>query len=285
MNRTGASREPTRSKGAKPARGVFGSKGAAAPATGKAEGASARSPKRLTPPKKNGFHDDEIELISARPSRAERADAEERMRRIDEVCAAWAAIIAERMAADQQFAELYEAYRTRSRDLRGLFAWDALHAAEAQLALINSALARFIGEDGRADPRAILADLRWEQRKLAAVYAINAFLAVLNQMSPRKARWLNLEEFDPRIAVLSLAHQTLGYALGCLRLPDPGDLTDKILAASQHESVWEVGEDDGGRAFRAARAAAWFFQQVGASELTTAEEVLTLYTTRARARS
>jgi hypothetical protein len=145
------------------------------------------------------------------------------MRRIDDVCAAWAAIVAERMAADQQFTDLYEAYRTRSADLRGLFAWDALHAAEAHLALVNSALARHIGDDGRADPRAILADLRWEQRKLAAVYSVNAFLAVLNQMSPHKAKWANLEEFDPRIAVLSLAHQTLGYALECLRLADPGD--------------------------------------------------------------
>lgn len=208
------------------------------------------------------------------------------MRRIDDVCAAWAAIVAERMAADQQFAELYEAYRTRSTDLRGLFAWDALHAAEAHLALVNSALARHIGDDGRADPRAILADLRWEQRKLAAVYAVNAFLAVLNQMSPRKARWANLEEFDPRIAVLSLAHQTLGYALGCLRIDDPGDLTEKILGATQQEPVWESKLDSDESKLRGACvAAAGFFRSVGAEELTTGEEILALYVTRARARS
>ena len=223
--------------------------------------------------------------VSARPSRAERASADERMRRIDDVCAAWAAIVAERMAADQQFAELYEAYRTRSTDLRGLFAWDALHAAEAHLTIVNSALARHIGDDGRADPRAILADLRWEQRKLAAVYAVNAFLAVLNQMSPRKAKWANLEEFDPRIAVLSLAHQTLGYALECLRIEDPGDLTEKILAASQKEPVWEEKHDsEEANLASACQAAAAFFRGVGATELTMAEEILSLYLTRAKAR-
>ena len=84
----------------------------------------------------------DVAIVSARPSRAERASADERMRRIDEVCAAWAAIVAERMAADQQFTELYVAYRTRSSDVRGLFAWDALSAAEAHLSIVNSALAR-----------------------------------------------------------------------------------------------------------------------------------------------
>lgn len=208
------------------------------------------------------------------------------MRRIDDVCSAWAAIVAERMAADQQFAELYEAYRTRSNDLRGLFAWDALHAAEAHLSIVNAALARHIGEDGRADPRAILADLRWEQRKLAAVYAVNAFLAVLNQMSPHKPKWVHFEEFDPRIAVLSLAHQTLGYALEALRIQAPGDLTEKILAAAQHESVWEVRHDtDEARLRSACAAAAWFFRAVGSSELTAPEEVLALYVARARSRS
>lgn len=225
-------------------------------------------------------------MVSARPSRAERASADERMRRIDEVCAAWAAIVAERMAADQQFAELYEAYRNRSTDLRGLFAWDALHAAEAHLTLLNGALARHIGDDGRADPRAILADLRWEQRKLAAVYAVNAFLAVLNQMSSRKAKWLNFEEFDPRIAVLSLAHQTLGYALDSLRVSYDGDLTEKILAATQQEHVWATQHDtDEARVIGACAAAAWFFRSIDAGELTTGEEVLALYLTRARSRA
>jgi hypothetical protein len=207
------------------------------------------------------------------------------MRRIDDVCAAWAAIVAERMAADQQFAELYEAYRNRASDVRGLFAWDALHAAEAHLSLVNAALARHIGDDGRADPRAILADLRWEQRKLAAVYAVNAFLAVLNQMSPRKAKWANFEEFDPRIAVLSLAHQTVGYALQALRVEEPGDLTEKILAAAQADAVWESKHDrDELKLHAACAASAAFFRSVGATELTTAEEVLSLYVARARSR-
>lgn len=228
----------------------------------------------------------EIAPIKARPTRAERANADERIRRVDEVCAAWAAIVAERMAADQQFAELYEAYENRSSDLRGLFAWDALYAAEAQLQLVNAALARHVGEDGRADPRAILADLRWEQRKLAAVYAVNAFLAVLNQMSTRKPKWVALEEFDPRIAVLSLAHQTLGYAMASLRMPEPGDLTERILAATQHEDVWgEQHDSDESKLASACAAAASFFRSVGASELTTGEEILALYVTRARGRA
>lgn len=227
----------------------------------------------------------EVAAVNARPSRAERASADERMRRIDDVCAAWAAIVAERMAADQQFAELYEAFRTRSSDVRGLFAWDALHAAEAHLSIVNAALARHISDDGRADPRAILADLRWEQRKLAAVYAVNAFLAVLNQMSPRRAKWANLQEFDPRIAVLSLAHQTLGYALESLRVPEPGDLTERILAASQNEHVWvDKHDSEENQLSGACIAGAAFFRSLGASELTTAEEIHALYMTRARTR-
>ena len=227
----------------------------------------------------------EVAAVNARPSRAERASADERMRRIDDVCAAWAAIVAERMAADQQFAELYEAFRTRSSDVRGLFAWDALHAAEAHLSIVNAALARHIRDDGRADPRAILADLRWEQRKLAAVYAVNAFLAVLNQMSPRRAKWANLQEFDPRIAVLSLAHQTLGYALESLRVPEPGDLTERILAASQNENVWvDKHDSEENQLSGACIAGAAFFRSLGASELTTAEEIHALYMTRARTR-
>ncbi len=105
-------------------------------------------------------------------------------------------------------------------------------------------------------------------------------------MSPRKAKWANLEEFDPRIAVLSLAHQTLGYALESLRISDPGDLTEKILAASQQEPVWESKHDSEEIKLRAAcAAAAAFFRGIGTEELTTAEEILALYVTRARARS
>lgn len=287
MNRPGASEQATRKGRGQATAGARAAKtaGARAPKTAP-QTAKVSKPKPPSRDRANGHAHEDVIAVSARPSRAERASSEERMRRIDDVCAAWAAIVAERMAADQQFAELYEAYRTRSTDLRGLFAWDALHAAEAHLALVNAALARHIGDDGRADPRAILADLRWEQRKLAAVYAVNAFLAVLNQMSPRKAKWAtNLEEFDPRIAVLSLAHQTLGYALECLRVVDPGDLTEKILAASQQESVWEAKRDNDEQTLAAACvAAAWFFRQVGATELTTAEEILALYATRARSR-
>lgn len=224
-------------------------------------------------------------LVAARPSRAERSVAEERARRVDDVCAAWAAIVAERMAADQAFAESYELYHGRSPDLRSLFAWDALHHAEAHLALVNSTIARHLSDDGRADPRRILADLRWERRKLAAVYAVNAFVAVLNQMGPTKAKWLEMQEFDPRIAVLALAHQTLHYALESLRVQAPSDLTEAILKSSQDESVWAVQHrDELTRLASAASAAAVFFRQVGATELVTAEEVASLYATRARAR-
>ena len=236
--------------------------------------------------KTNGHAHDDVAPIPARLSRAERAVADDRQRRIDEVCAAWAAIVAERMAADQQFAELYEAYGNRSTDLRGLFAWDALHAAEAHLSLVNSAIARHLSDDGRGDPRAILADLRWEQRKLAAVYAVNAFVAVLNQMSPQKAKWIQMEEFDPRIAVLSLAHQTLGYALDALRVESPGDLTEHILKASLDQTVWAVEpENDPHRLNAAAYAAAAFFRSIDASELVTAEEIGSLYVTRAKSRA
>ncbi len=233
----------------------------------------------------NGHHSD-VEPIPARPSRAERSEADQRQRRIDEVCAAWAAIVAERTAADEQFAEHYEAYSNRTTDLRGLFAWDALHAAEARLSLVNGSIARHLSEDGRGDPRAILADLRWEQRKIAAVYAVNAFVGVLNQMSSQKAKWLNMEEFDPRIAVLSLAHQTLGYALDALRIEAPGDLTDHILRASQDQTVWAIEpERDPHRLNAASYAAAAFFRAIDSSELVTAEEIGSLYVTRAKSRS
>ena len=229
--------------------------------------------------------DANISPTPARPSRAERVVADERSRRIDEVCAAWAAIVAERMAADQQFADLYEVMGSRTSDLRGLFAWDALHAAEAHLSLVNTCIARHLSDDGRGDPRAILAELRWEQRKLAAVYAVNAFAAVLNQMSPTKPKWVSMQEFDPRIVVLSLAHQTLGYALEALRCEAPGDLTDHILKASQDQRVWAIEpEGDAHRLNAAAYAAAAFFRAIGATDLSTAEEIGALYSTRAQAR-
>lgn len=228
---------------------------------------------------------DADDLVAARPSRAERSVAEDRARRVDEVCAAWAAIVAERMAADQAFAELYEQYRGRSGDLRSLFSWDALHHAEAHLALVNATIARHLSDDGRADPRVILADLRWERRKIAAVYAVNAFVAVLNQMGPTKAKWLEMQEFDPRIAVLALAHQTLHYALESLRVEAPNDITESILRASQDESVWAVQHrSEVTKLASAASAAAVFFRLVGATELVTAEEVASLYATRARTR-
>lgn len=249
---------------------------------------TAKAPKPKAPAKARNGRDDELDfdaLVAARPTRAERSVADERSRRVDEVCAAWAAIVAERMAADQAFAELYEHFRGRSGDLRSLFAWDALHHAEAHLALVNNTIARHVSDDGRADPRVILADLRWERRKVAAVYAINAFVAVLNQMGPTKAKWLEMQEFDPKIAVLALAHQTLHYALESIRVEAPADLTEAILRAAQDESAWAVQHrNDLTRLASAAAASAVFFRLVGANELVTAEEVASLYATRARKR-
>jgi hypothetical protein len=240
---------------------------------------------RKAQPKTNGHAHADVEPVDARPSRAERADSDGRLRRIDEVCAAWAAIVGERMAADQQFADQFEAYGKRTNDLRGLFAWDALHAAEAHLSVVNASIARHLSDDGRGDPRAILADLRWEQRKLAAVYAVNAFVAVLNQMSSQKPKWLAMEEFDPRIAVLSLAHQTIGYALDALGIEAPGDLTDAILKASQDQTVWAIEpERDPHKLNAASYAAAAFFRAIDSSELVTAEEIGSLYVTRAKSR-
>lgn len=218
--------------------------------------------------------------VKARPSRSERAIAEARAREIDEVCAAWAAIVAERMAADQAFAEAFEQYQKRPRDLRGLFVWDALHAAESHLALVNAVLARHL--DGRrADPFEVLADLRAEQRRMAVVYAVNAFLAVLNQMSPNKPRWLPFEDFDPRMAVLALAHQSLVYALEAARVPAPPDLTEHILQAAQDESVWTGAREAPDRTLAACAAAAAFFRALGADGLGSVDEIVALYETRA----
>ena len=110
-------------------------------------------------------------------------------------------------------------------------------------------------------------------------------VVLLNQMGPTKAKWLEMQEFDPKIAVLALAHQTLHYALESLRVEAPADITESILRASQDESAWAVQHrSEVTRLASAAAASAVFFRLVGASELVTAEEVASLYATRARAR-
>lgn len=229
----------------------------------------------------------------AHSTRAEREFAQKRQQDVDEACAAWAAIVAERMAADQEFADLVEQYATRPSDLRGLFLWDALHAAESNLTLVNGVIARHLGSDRRADPIAILGELRTEQRKHAATYAVNAYLAVLDQMSPAKPKWVGMTgEFDQKIAVLALAHQTLGYALAAARISPPqGDLTDHILRAAQDETVWAFRRGpDGDRFLASCSAAAAFFRAIGELDpqssmdgLTTLDDIVMLYTERARA--
>jgi len=68
-------------------------------------------------------------------------------------------------------------------------------------------------------------------------------------------------------------------------LEAPADLTEAILRASQDESAWAVQHrNDVTRLASAASAAAVFFRLVGATELVTAEEVASLYATRARKR-
>lgn len=223
--------------------------------------------------------------VAACPTRSARAEADARLAEIDAVCAAWADIVAERMAADQSFAELVEQARHASRDLRGLFLWDAMHAAEAHVALINDVLARHI-RDRKADPIAILEDLRARKLRVAAVYAVNAFLAVLNQMKHEKPKWVAFDDLDPRFAVLALAHQTLGYALEAARIEAPPDLTEQILTATQDDAVWvwrrmpEPGTDT----LAACAAAAAFFRALGANVLTGTDEVAALYAEHARAR-
>ncbi len=262
-----------------------GAKTAPRGAARKAESRKGAKNGRAAIPPPNGAHGLPIVPVKARPSRAERAFAEERQREIDDVCSAWAAIVAERMAADQDFAEIVERYGDGPTDLRGLFLWDALQAAESHLAVVNGVIARNLGSDRRADPFAILAELRLEQRRLASVYGVNAFLAVLNQMSPNKPKWVGLSaEIDERIAVLSLAHQTLGYALETARVSAPdADLTDRILRAAQHEAVWALRRA-GDTGLAACAAAAAFFSELQVDGLGTTEEVASLYTERARAR-
>lgn len=268
---------------------------ATAPKNGAANGAKdaaslrAAAPARPTiPPPSNVVE----AKAKAHSTKAERAFAQARQQEVDDTCAAWAAIVAERMAADQDFAQLVEEYASRPGDLRGLFLWDALHAAESNLTLVNGVIARHLGSDRRADPMAILGDLRLEQRKQAATYAVNAYLAVLDQMSPAKPKWVGMTgEFDQKIAVLALAHQTMGYALAAARIATPeGDLTDHILHAAQDETVWAFRRGpDGDRLFASCAAAAAFFRTVAAldkgssaSGLDTLEDIVELYVERAR---
>jgi hypothetical protein len=262
------SHPPTKVAPAKAKAAALGSK--AAPAKAKAPDPE-NGPKRLVP-------------IEALPSRHERVLAESLGHQIDDVCSAWAAIIAERMAADQVFAETYELYQNRPRDLRGLFLWDALHAAEAHVNLLNTVIARHLSGN-RADPFAILGELRHEQRRSAAVYGVNAFLAVLNQMSPNKPKWLSTTDLDPRMAVLAMAHQTLEYALEAARVEAPADLTEEILRAAQDESVWSGARDAGDRTLAACAAAASFFRALGIQDLASVNEVASLYETRVRSRA
>lgn len=269
--------------GAKSAHGANGANGAKAKRAarnGRAEIAAPVAAVDIAVAEDSG---ERLVPVKARPSRSEREYAEQRAQEIDDVCAAWAAIVAERMAADQVFAETYEQFQTRPRDLRGLFLWDQLHAAESHVALVNAVIAKHL-EGRRADPFAILTELRTAQRKLAVVYAVNAFLAVLNQMSPAKPKWISIEALDPRMAVLALAHQTLEYALESARIEAPADLTEQILAAAQHESVWTGARDASDRTLAACAAAAAFFRSLGAQDLGAIDEIVTLYETHAKGR-
>ncbi len=222
---------------------------------------------------------DRLAPVKARPSRSQRSGDAARVAEIDAVCNAWADIVAERVAADQTFADLVEQYNMQPpRDLRGLILWDALQAAEAHVSLITSVLAEHL--DGRVgDPLTILTDLRSRQRRIAAVYAVNSFLAVLNQMSAEKPKWLNMEFVDARFAVLALAHQTLIYALDAARVDSPPDLTEQIIEATQDPAVWvwrrmpEKGTDT----LAACAATAAFFRSLGASVMTSTDEVAELY--------
>lgn len=223
--------------------------------------------------------------VRARPSRLQRNDERGRLAEIDQTCNAWADIVAERMSADQTFADLVEQYHMQPpRDLRGLILWDALQAAEAHVALITDVLARHL--DGRrGDPVEILEELRARQKRIAAVYAVNAFLAVLNQMSHEKPRWLSMDFLDPRFAVLALAHQTLGYAIEAARISAPPDLTEQIIEATQDPAVWvwrrmpEPGTDT----LAACAAAAAFFRSLDADVMTSTDEVAGLYAEHNRA--
>ena len=193
---------------------------------------------------------------------------------------AWGAIVVERIAADQDFAVSFERYSSAPRDLRAVFAWDEVLSAEAHLSLVNGIIAKHSDDAGRADPFAILRDLHEERRRLAAVYAVNAFRAVLGQMSPRKARWREMEggDFDERIAVLALAHQALAKALEIARVPAPTDLTEPTLDAAQDRAVWAVRRSGPeGLVLAALQAASVFFARLGAETFADAREIGRLY--------
>jgi hypothetical protein len=199
---------------------------------------------------------------------------------VDRVTAAWGAIVVERIGADQDFAEAFERYRGAPKDIRAVFAWDEVLSAEAHLSLVNGIIARHLEPSGRGDPFAILQELRDERRRLAAVYAVNAFRAVLGQMSRRKPRWRSMQggDFDERIAVLALAHQALAKALETARVPSPGDLTEPLLAAAQDPRVWEVRDSrSDGLLLAATRAAEAFFERIGDRTFADADEIGRLY--------
>lgn len=241
--------------------------------------ASKKRSRKKAAPQKNGSEAprDRLEPVKAR-SRGQRFDAD-RVAEIDAACSAWADIVAERMSADQTFADLVEQYNMQPpRDLRGLILWDALQAAEQHVALITGVLDEHLtGRKG--DPVLILDELRSRQRRIAAVYAVNAFLAVLNQMNPDKPKWLSMDFVDARFAVLALAHQTLLYALDAARVDSPPDLTEQIIEATQDPAVWvwrrmpEKGTDT----LAACAAAAAFFRSLEAEVMTSTDEVAELY--------
>ena len=223
--------------------------------------------------------------VEVRRSREDKAWAEARLTEIDQVMSAWGDILALRMVADQTFSEIVEQLEIgRPRDLRGLFLWEALHAAESHIALITEVIATHLS-DRRADPVAILEDLRARRTQVAAVYAVNAFLAVLNQMKPTKPKWVQMSEVDPRFAVLALAHQTLRYASEALQVEIPTDFTDQILVATQDDAVWvwrrmpEPGTDT----LAACAAAAAFFRVLDSTSLITTDELAAHYAAHGRA--
>lgn len=274
----GRSATRTPARGAAASRGVATERAGAKTTKGRGPVMETRGPASAPRP---------LMPVAARATRTTRTKNESRLEEIDLTCAAWADIVAERMSADQTFADLVEQLgHFQARDLRGLFLWDALQAAESHVALINDVLAAHI-RDRRADPLAILADLRARQLRVAAVYAVNAFLAVLNQMKPQKPKWLSMEDLDPRFAVLALAHQTLGYALEALRVDAPADVTEHILSATQDEAVWVWRRmpEPGTETLAACAAAAAFFRALGADRMTTTDEVAALYGEHAQQRA
>ncbi|MGE0787323.1 MAG: hypothetical protein AB7S26_16745 [Sandaracinaceae bacterium] len=231
---------------------------------------------------------DRLAPVKARPGRDQRASGDaDRVAEIDRTLGAWADIVAERVSADKTFADLVEQYNMQpSRDLRGLILWDALQAAEAHASLITHVLDEHLtGRSG--DPVIILHEIRVRQRRIAAVYAVNAFLAVLNQMSQDKPKWLSMDMVDARFAVLALAHQTLRYALEAAQVDSPPDLTEQIIEATQDPAVWvwrrmpEKGTDT----LAACAAAAAFFRSLNSPVMASTDEVAELYAAHSAARA